>query len=54
MCRVAHVTQRATARTLLQDAIPPKRGGIDYDLYSLGADGKEGGEENNADLGNWQ
>lgn len=24
-----------------------------YDLYSLGADGKEGGSELNADIGNW-
>jgi len=24
-----------------------------YDLYSLGADGLEGGEGNNADIGNW-
>ena len=25
----------------------------EYDLYSLGADGKDGGEGNNADLTNW-
>lgn len=24
-----------------------------FDLYSLGADGEEGGEEENADIGNW-
>ena len=24
-----------------------------YDLYSLGADGREGGEGNDADIGNW-
>jgi general secretion pathway protein G len=24
-----------------------------FDLYSFGADGKEGGEGNNADIGNW-
>ncbi len=24
-----------------------------FDLYSLGADGREGGEELNADIGNW-
>ena len=24
-----------------------------YDLYSLGADGKEGGQGNDADIGNW-
>jgi general secretion pathway protein G len=32
---------------------PASRGGIEYDLYSLGADGKPGGEGPNADLGNW-
>ncbi len=26
----------------------------EYDLYSLGADGVEGGSEANADIGNWQ
>lgn len=26
----------------------------EYDLYSLGADGKEGGEGENADIGNWE
>lgn len=25
-----------------------------FDVYSLGADGKEGGEGNDADIGNWQ
>ncbi|OYX27826.1 MAG: type II secretion system protein GspG, partial [Caulobacterales bacterium 32-69-10] len=25
-----------------------------FDVFSLGADGKEGGEGNDADLGNWQ
>lgn len=25
----------------------------EYDLYSLGADGQPGGEETNADIGNW-
>ena len=24
-----------------------------FDLYSLGADGKEGGSDNDADIGNW-
>ncbi|BCX89743.1 general secretion pathway protein G [Methylomarinovum tepidoasis] len=33
--------------------IPPRRGGVDYDLYSLGADNAEGGEGENADIGNW-
>ena len=32
---------------------PAQRGGIDYDLYSFGADGKEGGEELDQDIGNW-
>ncbi|GGC86623.1 type II secretion system major pseudopilin GspG [Halopseudomonas salina] len=31
----------------------PGRDGRDYDLYSLGADGRPGGEGANADLGNW-
>jgi general secretion pathway protein G len=31
---------------------PGTRGG-EYDLYSLGADGEEGGEGVNADIGNW-
>lgn len=31
---------------------PGTRGGA-YDLYSLGADGRAGGEGNDADLGNW-
>ncbi len=31
---------------------PGRRG--DVDVYSLGADGTEGGEEDNADIGNWQ
>ncbi|MBT8422751.1 MAG: type II secretion system protein GspG, partial [Gammaproteobacteria bacterium] len=26
----------------------------DYDLYSLGRDGQEGGEGMDADIGNWQ
>lgn len=33
--------------------VPPKHGGVDYDIYSLGADGKPGGEGENADIGNW-
>jgi len=32
---------------------PATKGGLDYDLYSLGADNKEGGESENADIGNW-
>ena len=28
--------------------------GGQFDVFSLGADGKEGGEGNDADLGNWQ
>ena len=31
---------------------PGTRGGA-YDLYSLGADGQVGGEESDADIGNW-
>jgi len=26
----------------------------DYDLFSMGADGDEGGEGNNSDIGNWE
>ena len=26
---------------------------MEYDLFTLGADGQEGGEGNNADIGNW-
>jgi len=33
---------------------PPEFGHGDYDLYSLGADGVTGGEDQNADIGNWQ
>lgn len=31
---------------------PGSKGGA-YDLYSLGADGKEGGTDRDADIGNW-
>lgn len=31
----------------------PGRDGREYDLYSLGADGRPGGEDANADIGNW-
>ena len=31
----------------------PGRSGA-FDVYTLGADGKEGGEAENADIGNWQ
>ena len=31
----------------------PGTHGQDYDLYSFGADGQEGGEGKNADIGNW-
>jgi len=30
---------------------PGQRG--EFDVYTLGADGQEGGEDNNADIGNW-
>lgn len=32
----------------------PSAHGGQFDVYSLGADGREGGEGNDADLGNWQ
>ncbi|MDJ0920792.1 MAG: type II secretion system major pseudopilin GspG [Henriciella sp.] len=32
---------------------PGDKSGRAFDLYSLGADGAEGGEELNADIGNW-
>lgn len=31
----------------------PSRHGDDFDVYSLGADGEEGGEGANADIGSW-
>ena len=31
----------------------PGTHGQEYDLYSFGADGQEGGEKENADIGNW-
>jgi general secretion pathway protein G len=33
---------------------PAEFGHGEYDLYTLGADGVTGGEEQNADIGNWQ
>jgi general secretion pathway protein G len=35
-----------------QYAYPGRRSA--YDIYSYGADGREGGEGNDADIGNWQ
>ena len=32
---------------------PGDRSNKPYDLYSLGADGEQGGDEENADIGNW-
>lgn len=32
----------------------PGRGGAPFDVYSLGADGVEGGEGDGADIGNWR
>ena len=32
--------------------LPPQHG-LDYDLYTLGSDGAEGGEGEAADIGNW-
>jgi general secretion pathway protein G len=34
-------------------ASPSTHEGYDYDLYSYGADGQEGGEGDNADITNW-
>jgi general secretion pathway protein G len=34
-------------------AVPASLGGIEYDLYSFGADGQLGGEGEDADVGNW-
>lgn len=33
---------------------PGDKSGRAYDLYSLGADGQEGGEDLDADIGNWE
>jgi general secretion pathway protein G len=33
--------------------VSPSTHGEDYDVYTLGADGKEGGEGVNADIGSW-
>jgi len=33
--------------------VPASRSRQPYDLYSLGADGQEGGEGSDADIGNW-
>lgn len=33
---------------------PPEFGRGEYDVYTLGADGVSGGEDQNADIGNWQ
>jgi len=32
----------------------PGENGREFDIYSLGADGREGGEEDDADIGNWE
>ena len=32
----------------------PGRNGQAFDIYSYGADGREGGEGDNADIGNWK
>ncbi len=34
-------------------ARPPSRGGVEYDLYSLGSDGQPGGAGDAGDIGNW-
>ena len=36
-----------------QYRVPSEHGGA-FDIYSLGADGKPGGEKNDADIGNWE
>jgi general secretion pathway protein G len=33
--------------------LQPGNHGLPYDLYTLGADGQHGGEESDADIGNW-
>jgi general secretion pathway protein G len=33
--------------------VNPGAHGLEYDLFTLGADGQEGGEGNNTDIGNW-
>ncbi len=37
-----------------QYTIPPTQGGMDFDLFSHGADNQPGGEGENAVIGNWQ
>ncbi len=32
----------------------PGENGREFDIYSLAADGREGGEEDDADIGNWE
>jgi len=32
---------------------PASKGGLEFDIYSFGADNLEGGEEANADINNW-
>jgi general secretion pathway protein G len=34
--------------------VNPGTHGKEYDLYTLGADGQDGGEGTNADIGNWE
>lgn len=36
-----------------QYVFPGERSRAAYDVFSFGADGQEGGEEENADIGNW-
>ena len=38
---------------LYQYENPGRRNRVGYDLYSYGKDGQEGGEGDNADIGNW-
>lgn len=38
----------------LRYRVPASQGGFDFEVYSFGADDKEGGEGENADLYSWQ
>lgn len=38
----------------LKYAAPASKAGFDYEVFSLGADGKSGGEGDNADIYSWQ
>lgn len=42
---------RSVGQSLPVPGVPGTKG--PFDLYSLGADGKEGGSDNDAEIGNW-